>query len=268
MKKYWRVYLCALLISLLCCMPTALSYSDDGRLIAIESADSSVVSTGDMVVRVQTRLRELDYFYFKPTGRFQSMTRSAVIEFQKYQEDEEKKPFIADGTVGEQSKARLFSPGAVRAPIAAQIHIPIGAGADGSQTKTGVQLVWPQVKALLQAGEAYTLTDFNTGVTFSMVYTGGEHHAEVECASANDTQLYKDNFGGAFNYSKRPMLIQIEGQTIACSLQGQPHGEDTLARNDMDGHACLFFSESVSHVGKVSDVEHINNIYVAAGRSQ
>lgn len=35
-------------------------------------------STGEMVVRIQLRLRELGYFDYKPTGNFQSMTVEAT----------------------------------------------------------------------------------------------------------------------------------------------------------------------------------------------
>lgn len=40
-------------------------------------------STGEMVVRIQLRLRELGYFDYKPTGNFQSMTVEATKKFAK-----------------------------------------------------------------------------------------------------------------------------------------------------------------------------------------
>lgn len=40
-------------------------------------------STGEMVVRIQLRLRELGYFDYKPTGNFQSMTVEATKNFSK-----------------------------------------------------------------------------------------------------------------------------------------------------------------------------------------
>ncbi|HWR24376.1 MAG TPA: peptidoglycan-binding domain-containing protein [Feifaniaceae bacterium] len=223
--------------------------------------------TGETVAMIQTRLRELGYFQFKPTGSFLSMTRSAVIEFQKNQVSDDGTPIIADGTVGEQSMSLLFSQKAARAAIPQEVHIPIGDRADGSQKKTGALTSWQDVKGQLSAGQTYTLTDFNTGATFNMVYTGGEQHAEMEAATANDATVYKDTFGGEYNYSKRPMLITINGAQVACSLQGQPHGADTVERNDMVGHACLYFNESKSHVGQLPDVEHINNVFTASGKT-
>lgn len=234
------------------------------------AADTQLIvyeDTGEIVTMIQTRLRELGYFHFKATGSFLSMTRSAVIEFQKNQVSQDGTAVIADGTVGPQSMSLLFSPNAARAPIPQEVHIPIGARANGNQTKTGTLMTWAEVKQQLTVGKTYTLEDFNTGVTFDMVYTGGEQHAEMESATANDSTVYKETFGGEYNYSKRPMLISINGTLVACSLQGQPHGTDTVERNDMVGHACLYFNESKSHVGQLPDVEHINNVYTAAGKT-
>lgn len=222
--------------------------------------------TGEVVAMVQTRLRELGYFHFKATGSFLSMTRNSVINFQKNQVSKDGTPIIADGTVGQQTMDLLFSPSAVRAAIPQHVHIPIGDRSNGKQA-SGALVSWSDVKAQLSAGKTYTLVDFNTGTTFNMVYTGGEQHAEMECATANDATVYKQAFGGEYNYSKRPMLITINGATIACSLQGQPHGADTVERNDMVGHACLYFNESKSHVGQLPDVEHVNNVFTAAGKT-
>ncbi|MDL2235825.1 peptidoglycan-binding protein [Christensenellaceae bacterium OttesenSCG-928-L17] len=274
MKKRRIIALMLLLCALIATMPGTLAathhYDDGGQIVHDEPYAGALVKYsdyGEIVELIQVRLRELDYFYFKPTGKFQSMTRECVIEFQKNQVDENNQPIISDGTVGAQSLTILFSPNAVRAPIAQSIHIPIGKKADGTQTEVGEPTSWETVKEKLEAGTTYTLTDFNTGVTFDMVYIGGENHAEMECASANDTAVYKQTFGDAFNYSKRPMLVQLGSDLVACSLQGAPHGEDGVARNEMDGHACLFFQDSKSHVGQLADREHNNNVRTASGKA-
>ena len=260
--KFFRKFFFALLIyaMLFTQAASAHNFNDENNNGIVDHRE-----TGELVAVVQTRLRELGYFHFKSTGNYQSMTRNAVIEFQKLQQDESGNPFIADGTIGEQSKQALFSTEAVRATIPAEVHMPIGPSANGSQTQSGALTPWEEVKASLTVGSTYTLIDYNTGTTFKMVYTSGENHAEMECASPNDTTLFKEVFGGEFNYSKRPMLLSLPSGLVACSLQGQPHGEDTVSQNDMDGHACLFFDQSKSHVGMLSDIEHNNNVLTASG---
>jgi hypothetical protein len=64
-------------IMLFCTRSLAITGDNNGDGIV------SLDETGELVAMLQTRLRELDYFHFKPTGRYQSMTRNAVIEFRK-----------------------------------------------------------------------------------------------------------------------------------------------------------------------------------------
>ncbi len=221
-------------------------------------------SKGEAVVRIQLRLRELGYFQYKPTGNFQSMSVEATKKFQQKQTWSDGLPIIADGTVGAQTLSIIFGHSAVRADIDAAI--PFGAALSGTPARTGEVVEWSEVKELLEPRNSFLVYDFNNGVSWKMVCTGGDNHAEVECASAEDTYLFFTTFGGAFNYSKRPVVVELGGRLIAASLQGYPHGEDQITNNDMPGHACLFFNGSLSHVGGFPDVEHQALVYKAAGR--
>lgn len=221
-------------------------------------------TTGEAVVRVQLRLRELGYFNFKPTGNFQSMSVESTIKFQQMQVDENGQGIMADGSIGAQTMNILFSRAAKRADIAASI--PIGPNLDGTPAVTGELMQWSSVKEMLKEGSSYTVTDYNTAVTFTLKYTGGENHAEMECATAEDTAKLLSVFGEEFNYSKRSAVISIDGKNVAASLQGWPHGDDNVSENDMSGHLCMFFDGSLSHVGMLPDVEHIKLVYKAAGK--
>lgn len=238
--------------------PSPSAGGSSGGLIAYNSK-------GETVVRIQLRLRELGYFNYKATGNFQTMTVESTKAFQRKQADGEGRPIIADGTVGNQSMGILFLHDAVRTDIDASI--PIGDPLTGTPAVTGELVDWYEVKELLTAGRSYQVYDYNTGASWYMTFTGGENHAEVECTSAEDTYTYRKAFGDAFNYSKRPVVINVGGRLIAASLQGYPHGADEVANNDMAGHACMFFNGSLSHVGNLPDVEHQALIYKASGRS-
>lgn len=228
-------------------------------LNAIENASN------EDVVRVQIRLRDLGYFNFKPTGVFQSMTADAAKKFQQKHTMDDGSPMIADGTIGPQSMAILFRHNVAQVDIAASI--PFGKALEGEPTVTGELVAWNEVKGLLSTGSAYTITDYNTGTAFTMVYAGGENHAEMECKDAQNASIYKDIFGGEYNYSKRSVVVTINGRHIAASLSGWPHGSDSYPSNDMPGHTCLFFDGSLSHVGNLPDAEHQELVYKAAGRS-
>lgn len=222
-------------------------------------------SVGELVVRVQLRLRELGYLNFKPTGNFRSMTQTATIAFQQAQTDASGSFIYADGTVGPQTQSVLFSARASRASIPANISMPIGPPLSGASIITGAIVSWNEVKEMLTVNSTYTVTDYNTGVSFEVKYLGGEGHAEVECATSDDTGIFIESFGNEYNYSKRPVVIDINGRNIAASLFGYPHGEDHVSDNNMTGHTCLYFDGSISHVGNVTDIEHQKQIYVASG---
>ncbi|NLB61579.1 MAG: peptidoglycan-binding protein, partial [Clostridiales bacterium] len=216
-------------------------------------------SFGETVVRVQLRLRELDYLYFKPTGNFKGMTVNSVMQFQT------REGLPVDGTAGEQTQTILFSARALRALIPDSTHIPIGPSYQSNHEIKGSIVVWDTIKSELIVGKSYRVMDYNTGKVFFMTYTGGTNHAEMECTSSKDMEIFLQVFGGVVNYSKRPVVIGVSGKDVAASLFGFPHGTDTITNNDMDGHTCMFFQGSVSHVGGIADVEHQRQIYAASG---
>ncbi len=222
-------------------------------------------STGDTVIKVQIRLRELGYFMFKPTGKFQSMSVDATKRFQQNQPSVDGQPIMSDGTIGYESKKLLSSKTAVRAAIPDSVHIPLGPTIQGTPEHKGEIVSWDEIKQMLVRGTTYTVIDYNTGKEIKMKFTGGENHAEMECLSSEDTNALKEVFGNDFSFMKRPALIIINSKYIAASLQGYPHGTDSVINNDMNGHICLFFSGSLSHVGMLPDVEHETQILRASG---
>ncbi len=220
-------------------------------------------SSGPMVVRIQMRLRELGYLNFKPTGSYRGMTAAAAKAFQINYRDSGYDVMV-DGKIGPQSLEYLFMFNALRVSLA-DVSIPSGPRND-TLAATGNIVSWSEVMSMLRDGESYSVVDCYTGVGFDLVFTGGANHAEMEAATAEDALNFNYICGSAHNYLKRPIVITIDGQPIAASIQCYPHGDDSVADNDMAGHVCVFFEGSVSHVGSLPDVEHSENIYIAAGQ--
>ena len=222
-------------------------------------------ATGAMVVRIQLRLRELGYLNFKPTGSYKSMTVDAAKAFQKNYRDSGYEMQV-DGKMGEQSLELLFKYEALR-PSLSGISIPAGPKhGSGTITMTGSLLPWSSVKELLKVNTAYQITDCYTGYTFELVFTGGENHAEMEPASITGLAAFLQICGEQFNYLKRPVVVTIDGQDVAASIQCWPHGSDSIPDNEMSGHVCLYFDGCLSHVGSLPDVEHNENIHKASGQ--
>ncbi|MDO5110748.1 MAG: peptidoglycan-binding domain-containing protein [Clostridia bacterium] len=263
-----KIILWALFCAMLLCPSASLAEPSPTPAVPEQEAQNSELityrSTGERVVRIQLRLRELGYFNYKPTGSFQNMSVQAAIDFQQMQVDANGQPIMADGSIGAQSMDILFSHTAKRVDIVASI--PFGPQLTGTPSIVGSVVSWNEVKGLLSEGSQYTFTDFNTGSTFAMTLVSVDAHAEMECATALDTQTFLTCFGGAFNYSKRPVVMHVGDRLIAASMQGQPHGQDTVPANDMSGNVCVYFSESLSHVGALPDVEHMNQVRKAAGQ--
>lgn len=222
-------------------------------------------STGAPVVRIQKRLRELGYLNFKPTGSYKSMTVSAVKAFQTNYRDSGFDMQVT-GSLGGESLTYLFRYDALRVTLSG-VSIPSGPK-HGSSTmqKTGSLVSWSSVKSMLRTGRSYTFTDCYTGSTFSLMFTGGENHAEMEPGTPEALEEVKAICGSEYNYLKRPVVVSIDGQEIAASIQCWPHGADSYADNGVEGHFCIFFDGSVSNVGNLPDVEHNENIYKAAGQ--
>lgn len=247
---------------LLVCAAPAINASET------ESSGSTVFnknSNGAMVVRIQQRLRELGYLNFKPTGAYKSMTERAVKDFQTNYRDKGQR-IQTDGILKADQVEWLFRPDALRVTLSG-ISIPSGPKhGSGNLKKTGSIVAWSEVKQMLNQGAKYLVTDCYTGNTFELFFTGGENHAEMEPASVDDFNEYKGICGSEFNYLKRPVVVKIDDKQIAASIQCWPHGEGSIDSNGMDGHVCLFFDGSYSHVGMLPDVEHTENVYKAGGQ--
>ena len=69
----------------LCIIMLILILSSSNAASPDEPVVTEHLDTGEMVVRIQIRLRELGYFMFKPTGSFQNLTVNSVIAFQQKQ---------------------------------------------------------------------------------------------------------------------------------------------------------------------------------------
>jgi peptidoglycan hydrolase-like protein with peptidoglycan-binding domain len=232
-------------------------------LLFVTSASAELIkygSNGDEVVRIQYRLRDLGYFNFKPTGNFQTMTVNAAIAFQ------EANNIMADGSIGDESKQTLFGHTVYRAAIPQSLHIPIGHTTDTPPVPYGILKDWSEVNALIPVSSTIKITDLYSGDNYSVKRTGGTNHADVETVSPTDTAAMVEVFGGEFNASKRPVLVEIDGISVAASLQGLPHGSDSVAANEMSGHCCLYFYNSTSDVMNLPDIEHVNQVRKAGGQ--
>ncbi len=209
-------------------------------------------SKGEQVVRIQERLFDLGYYFYKPTGSFQTVTRSAVLEYQAAN------GLTADGTVGEESYFALFDRSAVRAPFRASVSL--GYTAQGAMQRRGVAQRWEIVKPKLTEGETYTITNAATNETCKLLFEGGENHAEFAVPKRWNgydpiaTRTLTSWLGSTNSFYKCGVLLEVDGQSVAASIQWNGAGR-----------VCLYTTGSTSHVFGISDHDHEAMIARASG---
>ena len=207
--------------------------------------------TGEEVVRVQTRLFDLGYYTYKPTGSFQTVTRAAVIAYQLAC------GLMSDGSVGQETLEQLFLRGAKRVDFRA--GVPLSYTAQGPIQYHGKPTPWKTVRQALTENTAYRVRNAATGADVMLQFVSGENHAEMTLPSGTIAErnaavsALTDWLGSANSFYKCAVLFELDGQWIAASMQW--NGED---------HVCIYFTDSRSHVHDFPDAEHEANIKKAS----
>lgn len=129
----------------------------------------------------------------------------------------------------------------------------------------GEALDWEVVDPWIPKGGRVRVTDLDTGHSFWLARYGGELHADVEPYTARDTEVMRSIFG-VWTWRRRAMVVEVEGQRVAASLNGMPHGGGRIPGNAFDGHACLHFTGSLTHGSRRIDPAHRLMVLKAAGQ--
>lgn len=126
-------------------------------------------------------------------------------------------------------------------------------------------LYWSTVKNLFKVGSIATIIDVRTGLSFRVRRRGGSLHADVEPYTKDDTAMMKRICGGSWTWNRRPIIVVTGGRRIAASMNGMPHGGQSLGGNNFKGHFCLHFAGSQLHNSRKSCPEHQKCVREAAG---
>ncbi len=143
-------------------------------------------------------------------------------------------------------------------------------GGGSGTTTTGLYpaelLDWSIVTNMWVAGQTYTVYDVETQMRWNARRLYGKQHADVEPLTASDTAVICRMYGvssasqinSVNHWQRRPSLVTIGNRTIACSLYGVPHGEQSITNNNFNGQCCLHFLNSTTHTnaGSGPDSQH------------
>ncbi len=222
--------------------PTVNSISEIGSAPATSRKGDS----GTKVVKLQQALECLGYYTGSIDGSYGDGTYNAVKRFQS------KRGMKADGIAGSATIRVLFG------------ESSSSSGTSSTKYKTEV-LDWYEdnVSRVIPKGARFTVKDVGTGKTFEMVRWSGGDHMDAEPRKDKDTETIKSIYGGSFSWRRRPILIKYNGHVYAASMNGMPHGTDTL-NNDFDGHLCIHFKNSKTHGSDKIDPDHQNAVQKAS----
>ncbi|MGM0419779.1 MAG: peptidoglycan-binding protein [Bacillota bacterium] len=162
-----------------------------------------------------------------------------------------------DTSVGEIQAANNLSGNSIRA--GQSLRIPGGS----INTRTIDAMDWGQVTRLFPRNSVATITDVNTGLSFRIRRLYGTNHADVEPLSSRDTNILRRIYGGAWSWDRRAVIVNINGRLLAGSINGVPHGGQSIS-NNFNGHICLHFKNSRTHGSNSMDRDHQNMIRKAA----
>ncbi|HYE84304.1 MAG TPA: peptidoglycan-binding protein [Clostridia bacterium] len=146
---------------------------------------------------------------------------------------------------------------------------------------------WTGANKVFARGSNAKVIDVRTGKSFNIKRTYGGNHADCETLTKEDTKVMKEIWGGTFNWSRRPVIVEINGRRLAASMSGMPHAGldnkpinvtvssrsggfgrgtnlDTVKKNDMDGHFDIHFKNSRTHGTNRVDAAHQKAIKEAA----
>ena len=200
--------------------------------------------TGDVVKKVQKRLKKLGYYSGSIDGDYGNGTKKAVKNFQK------RNGLNDDGKCGKKTLAKLNSSSAKKASSSDT------SGSEG--TLKTERLKWFNGgSSKIPKGAVFKVKDIKTGKVFTVKRWSGANHIDAEPNSKSDTSTMKEIYGH-WSWKRRAVLVKYDGHVYAASINGMPHGTQTIKDNNFDGHFCIHFYGSKTHGTKKVDEMHQN----------
>lgn len=214
-------------------------------LTAITSAALRKGDRGQDVVELQKALQKLGFYSGSIDGVFGSKTLEAVKAFQVQH------GLTVDGVVGSETSAALSQKSGMKI---------------SSRSSRAALLSWHTVHRIFEVGSVVRIVDVETGRSFYAKRRGGQQHADCEPLTASDTSVLRSLYGGRWSWNRRAVLVELDGQYVAGSINGMPHGQSSIPDNGFPGHFCLHFYGSKTHGTGSTCPDHQKMVLYAAGR--
>ena len=211
---------------------------------------------GEAVKAVQKKLKKLGYYSGSIDGDYGNGTKKAVKAFQQ------RNGLKANGIANSKTISKLNSSSAKKSSSGGG-----GGGDDGDGGGNGTEsLNWFKHPNTIPHHATFQVKDIKTGKIFKVKRWTGANHADSEPATAADTKIMKSIYGH-WSWKRRAILVRYNGHVYAASMNGMPHGTQTIKNNNFNGHFCIHFTGSKTHGSKKVDSAHQNCIKTALKHS-
>lgn len=259
--------------------------------------------------KIQTVLNKMGLYKGRTDGIYGKLTKAAVKEFQS------KYGLKVTGTIDKETETKILSQytttvassrggstesgsqttrieavNAEKAEVQLLSEDSAASIASGEEnkSKTKIEVLdwWTEANKVFAIGSVAKVIDVRTGKSFYIKRTYGGNHADCETLTKEDTKIMKEIWGG-FSWSRRPVIIEINGRRLAASMAGMPHAGldskptnatvsnrsggygkgtnlDAVKNNGMDGHFDVHFKNSRTHGTNRVDKAHQDAIKEAA----
>ena len=219
------------------------SSSDSGKKQSSDDGTCKKGDKGDAVKAVQKRLKALGYYSSSVDGDYGDNTKAAVKKFQK------NNGLTADGVVGKKTLEKLNSSKAKKASSSTETD------KKSDELKTEKLDWFNGGSKTIPKGATFKVKDIKTGKVFTVKRWSGANHIDAEPLTSSDTKTMKSIYGH-WSWKRRAVLVKYNGHVYAASMNGMPHGTQTISDNKFDGHFCIHFSGSKTHGTKKVDKTH------------
>ncbi|MBQ8093964.1 MAG: peptidoglycan-binding protein [Clostridia bacterium] len=230
---------------------TSSSSSSSSTSVLATSATLMEGSKGDEVKKLQKMLASLGYFKGNQTGNFGSVTKDAVIAFQK------SKGLTADGIAGAKTLAAInadYSSGSSSGTIKV---------ASASKVIYSSFYNW---RNSYSNGEYCTVYDFSTGYTWRLRIMTKDAHMDAEPVTAEDTAIMQKAFGGKTTWTPKVVWVTFsDGKTYIGSTHDTPHGTQHITTNNFKGHLCVHFPIPMTRAEAIGDYAVTHQKAINAG---
>jgi len=219
---------------------------------------------GDAVKKVQTRLKELNYFTGSIGGNYLELTQSAVAAFQSAAK------LTANGICDEKTLNAMFAADAPKKQVSSSSSSANNASTSSNATGpstvapatgTAIEMDWwkSDIQKIFARGTVAQVTDVATGMAWREKRSGGTNHADVQPLTAADTAAMRKAVG-SWSWNRRAIFVTIDGVNYAASMNCMPHGSGSITNNNFNGHHCIHFTNSRTHGGNKVCSLHQNAI--------